>query len=123
MSEDKEHEEAVRPKKAWEDIIFKAIQTLATAPQKIKDPKETVGAAIEWVNSTRQDVQDKFVGDLSDKMSKVNWDIISKQVADHIATKYDIEITSRVSLKPKADTAPIKDEEEEQTIVIENRPQ
>jgi hypothetical protein len=106
----------------WEDVFFGAIQKIAAAPSKIKDPKDAVSSTIGWMNSTRQDIQEKFVGDLADKVSKVNWEMISKQVGEHLANKYDIEITSRVSLKPKARNSSDEVIESEEIKTFVNQP-
>ena len=88
-------------KKGWDDLVFGAIETLANAPSKLKDPKESVSQAIDWVKSLREDIQSKIAEEIPARLSQMDWDIMSKKMADYIAENYEAKIEMKVSLSPR----------------------
>jgi hypothetical protein len=85
----------------WDELVFGAIEKIASAPSKLKDPKESVTQAFEWVKTVRDDLQEKVIGDITERFRNLDWDSMSKQVAEHIVENFDIEVTAKISLKPK----------------------
>ena len=88
-------------KKSWEDLVFSVIEKVASAPSKMKDSKESVIAAIDWMKSVKDDVQEKMAQELAQKLSEMDWENLSKKVGEHIVKNYDIHIDAKVSLTPK----------------------
>jgi len=88
-------------KKGWDDLVFSAIETLANAPSKLKDPKESVSQAIDWVKSLREDIQTKISEEIPARLSQIDWDAMSKKMADYIAENYEAKIEMKVSLVPR----------------------
>jgi len=93
-------------RRSWDDLVFAAIEKIAAAPGKLKDPKESVTAAVDWVKSVRDDVQQKVIADVSQRLKELDWEAISKKVGEHLADRYDIEISAKISLKPKVESSP-----------------
>ena len=90
---------------SWEDLVFGAIEKIATAaPGKLKDPKETVSTAFEWVKGVRSEVQEKIISEVSSRLTEIDWDSFRKKIGDHIAENFDINIKAKISLTPKAKT-------------------
>lgn len=86
----------------WDDLVMGAIEKIAAAPSKLKDPKESVSQAFEWIRTVREDLQEKVINEVTERVREIDWDSVSKQVADQIAKNYDIEVTAKISLKPKS---------------------
>lgn len=86
-------------KRPWEDLLYGALDKLASAPGKLKDPKESVAAALEWMKSAREDIQQRLSEDISKRISELDWESLMKSASEHIADHYDLEI--KVSLKRK----------------------
>jgi hypothetical protein len=86
----------------WDELVFGAIEKLAAAPSKLKDPKESVVQAFEWVKTVRDDLQLKIITDVAERFRDLDWDSMSKQVANHLVENFDIEISAKISLKPKS---------------------
>lgn len=85
----------------WDELVFSALEKIAGAPSKLKDPKESVTQAVEWVKGLREDLQEKVVQEISAKFPQLDWDVLSKKLAQQIVEHYDLEVTARISLKPK----------------------
>ncbi len=88
-------------KKIWEELLMGAIERIAQAPSKLKDPKESVTAAMDWVKSMRDDLQGRIAADVSQRLSQIDWESLSKKVGEHLADRYDVEVTARIKLRPK----------------------
>ncbi len=85
----------------WDELVFGAIEKLAAAPSKLKDPKESVVQAVEWVKGLRDDLQEKVAAEVSNKLKQLDWDSTAKKVAEHLVENYDIEVSAKLSFKPK----------------------
>ncbi|MDB5036475.1 MAG: hypothetical protein JWQ35_3 [Bacteriovoracaceae bacterium] len=85
----------------WDEIVFGAIEKIATAQSKFKDPKESVSQAFEWVKTIRDDIQEKITQEISEKLKYLDMESVAKKVGEHLADHYDIEVVSKISLKPK----------------------
>ena len=107
-----ERNNSPKNKKTWEQIVFGTIEKLAQAPGKLKDPKETVVQAVEWVKATRDDVQQKFISDMTEKVASIDWGNVSKEMADHIAENYDLEL--KVSFRRKKPTSKVVEDSPEE---------
>lgn len=91
------------PRGSWEDLVMGTIEKIATAaPGKLKDPKETVATAFEWVKGVRSEVQERIVAEVSSRLTEIDWDSFRKKIGDHIAENFDIEVKAQISLKPKS---------------------
>lgn len=86
----------------WDDLVFGAIEKIVSAPSKLRDPKESVANAVEWVKTVKDDLQEKVTLEISNRLKDLDWDRMSKEVANHIAENFDIEVTARIALKPKS---------------------
>jgi hypothetical protein len=98
----------------WDDLVMGAIEKIASAPSKLKDPKESVSQAFEWMKTLRDDLQEKMMGEITKRIQELDWDSVSKKVGEHIAENFDIEVTAKVSFKPKSAKKQRKSEPSEQ---------
>lgn len=88
-------------KKNWDELVMGAIEKLAAAPGKLKDPKESMGQAIEWVKSVKDDIQTKIIEEVPARLSQVDWNSVGESVAKHMAENFDIKIEMKLSFTPK----------------------
>ncbi len=107
-------------KKGWDDLVFGAIETLANAPSRLKDSKESVGQAIDWVKSLRDDIQARIAEEIPSRLSQMDWDSMSKKMADYLAENYEAKIEMKIKLVPRSkrraeSAAKASDEEEPST--------
>jgi len=102
-----------RSKRPWEDLVFSIIEKLTTAPSKLKDPKESVSAAVEWVKSVRQEVQEKMVHEIKQSIIRFDWEKMGRKVMEELVQEYDIEISSKILFRPKKQRAAKKYEKTE----------
>lgn len=92
-------------KKGWDDLVIGAIEKIATAPSKLKDSKESVGQAIEWVKSVRDDIQSKIAEELPSKLAQIDWNSVGEKVATHMAENFDVKVEMKLSFTPKKKNA------------------
>ena len=85
----------------WDELVFGTIEKLASAPSKLKDPKELGNQAFEWVKGIRDDLQEKITREVMERIRQLDWDVMAKKVAEHLAENYDVEVSGKVSFKPK----------------------
>ena len=95
----------------WEDLFFGALDKLAQASDRIKDPQGNVSAAFEWMKGMKSELQDRMSKEFADRVAQIDWQKFAKVVGDQLAEKYDIEIQARVSLKPKTSAQKPKENE------------
>ena len=89
----------------WEDLVFSTLEKIATAPSKLKDPKETVIQAVDWIKGVRDDISEKITGEIKDKISQLDFNALAERIGDHLAENYDVEVTAKISLRPKNKSA------------------
>lgn len=89
-------------KRGWEDLVFSTIERIAAAPQKLRDPKESVAAAFEWMKGVKGEIQDRISEEVQKKVTEIDWDRLSREVGTHIAENFDVEITTKVRFVPRA---------------------
>ena len=82
-------------RKGWDDVFFGALEKMATASGKIRDPQ----SAFDWFKGIREDLQDKIKEEITNKISKLDFSDIAKKVGDHLAENYRLQIS--VEWKPK----------------------
>lgn len=85
----------------WEDLIFGTIEKLAQAPNRLKDSKETVGFAFDWVKGMRQEIQEKVREEISSRIGKLDFNQIAKKLGDHLANNYKLKVNATVQWVPK----------------------
>lgn len=101
-------------KKSWDDLVFGAIEKLAAAPSKLKDPKESVSQAIDWIKTVRSEIQSKIAEEIPSRLSQLDWDLMAEKVADHVVKNYDISVEMKLKFKPKRQAKANEGEHEEE---------
>lgn len=92
--------------KGWEDLIFGTFEKIAQAPNRLKDPKETMNFAFDWVKGMRGEVQERVKEEISARIGKLDFNQIAKRVADHLADNYQVKISATLSWEPKEGREP-----------------
>ncbi len=87
--------------KSWNDLFFGAVEKLAQASEKIRDSNQPLGAAFDTFKGLKDDLQAKVVKEFSDRLNTIDFESLAKKSAEHLAENYDVEVTAKVSLKPK----------------------
>lgn len=98
-SKDKEEKEEKKDRKGWEELIFSTIEKIAATPGKFKDP----GSAFEWVKTIREDVQERIREEVSQRIGKLDWNLLARKLGDHLAEKYRLRIEASIEWQPKED--------------------
>lgn len=88
-------------KRVWEDVLFNTFERLAAAPSRLKDPKESISSAFDWMKGMREDIEDRIKEEVSLRVGKIDWDQLAKKVGDHMAKNYELEIDAKIRWKPK----------------------
>lgn len=88
-------------RRVWEDVLFNTFERLAAAPSRLKDPKESLSSAFDWMKGMREDIEDRIKEEVSLRVGKIDWDQLAKKVGDHMAKNYELEIDAKIRWKPK----------------------
>jgi hypothetical protein len=83
----------------WEELVFGTIEKIAAVPSKLKDPKESASQAVEWVKGLRDDLQERMTREIMSRIRELDWDALTRKVAEQIAENYDVDV--KISFKPK----------------------
>jgi ribosome-associated toxin RatA of RatAB toxin-antitoxin module len=93
----------------WESLLFATFEKIASAPGKLKDPKESVNSAVDWVRGMQRDVQERVKDEVGQRIAKIDWNLMGTKVADHLAKNYRLRIQAEVDFAPKAGKTPDSD--------------
>jgi len=88
-------------RKSWDDLIFSTLEKIAATPGKLKDPKDSISGAFEWVRGLREEAQDRIKEEVSARIGKLDWNQLAERVGDHLAKKYQIKVSATVEWVPK----------------------
>ena len=83
-------------RRMWEDLLFGTIDRIAATPGKLKDPKESITSAFDWVKGIREEVGDRVKEEVSSRIGKLDFNQIASKVADHLAKNYEVKVDARV---------------------------
>lgn len=85
----------------WEDLLFSTFEKIASAPSKLKDPKDSMVSAVDWVRGFQKEVQDRVKDEVGQRLAKIDWNVMSARVADHLAKNYRMRVSAEVEWLPK----------------------
>ncbi|TVQ78445.1 MAG: hypothetical protein EA369_06990 [Bradymonadales bacterium] len=88
-------------KGGWEELIFTAFERVASTSSRLKDPRESVSSAFDWMKGIQKDIQDRIKEEVTNRVSKIDWNIMGNRVADHLAKNYRLKLKAELEWLPK----------------------
>lgn len=89
----------------WEEFLFGTIEKIASTPSRLKDPKESISSAFDWMKGIREEIGERVKEEVSQRIGKLDFNQIANKVADHLAKNYEMKIDARVQWKKRVDVA------------------
>jgi len=99
--QDKKSQKKASNRKAWDELLFSTIEKIAATPGKLKDPKESFGTAVDWMKGLREEVVDKIKDEVANRLGKIDWNLLSEKLGDHLAENYRLKIDAKIEWEPK----------------------
>ncbi|PIR23611.1 MAG: hypothetical protein COV44_01905 [Deltaproteobacteria bacterium CG11_big_fil_rev_8_21_14_0_20_45_16] len=98
---EKKSQKKTSDRKGWDDLLFSTIEKIAATPGKLKDPKESIVTAVDWMKGLREEVVDKIKDEVANRLGKIDWNLLSEKLGDHLAENYRLKIDAKIEWEPK----------------------
>lgn len=85
----------------WEDMIFSTFERIASTPGRLRDPKESLASAFDWVKDVREEIADRVKEEVATRVRKLDWNQMPNRVAEHLAQNFNLKIEAKLTWEPK----------------------